>query len=156
MKIKTASTALILLACQPLLAQDEASKKLMTEGQALYATCMACHGQDGKGIAAGPSKMAPSLEGSAIVNGDPAALALVLLKGIAKENQDYLGMMMPLEGSLPTEEKLAAIMTYVRGSFGNKASAVTPEEATKYREQWKDVKAPVTRAKIAESAKPKP
>jgi mono/diheme cytochrome c family protein len=148
--------ALTLFAAQPLLADEEATKKLMAEGQALYATCMACHGQDGKGVAAGPSKMAPSLEGSAIANGDPAAFALVLLKGIAKENQDYLGMMMPLEASLPTDDKLAAIMTYVRGSFGNKAAAVTPEEAAKFREQWKDVKAPVTRAKIAEVSKAQP
>ena len=154
--MKKSFIALTLFAAQPLLADEEATKKLMAEGQALYATCMACHGQDGKGVAAGPSKMAPSLEGSAIANGDPAALALVLLKGIAKENQNYLGMMMPLEASLPTDDKLAAIMTYVRGSFGNKSAAVTPEEALKYREQWKDVKAPVTRAKLAEAAKPQP
>lgn len=154
--MKKSLIALTLLAAQPLLADEEATKKLMADGQALYATCMACHGQDGKGVAAGPSKMAPSLEGSAITNGDPSVLALVLLKGIAKENQDYLGMMMPLEASLPTDEKLAAILTYVRGSFGNKAAAVTPEEAAKYREQWKDVKAPVTRAKLAEVTKAQP
>ena len=154
--MKKSFIALTLFAAQPLLADEEATKKLMAEGQALYATCMACHGQDGKGVAAGPSKMAPALEGSAIANGDPAAFALVLLKGIAKENQDYLGMMMPLEASLPTDDKLAAIMTYVRGSFGNKAAAVTPEEAAKFREQWKDVKAPVTRAKIAEVTKAQP
>lgn len=154
--MKTTTITLILLAAQPLLADEEATKKLMADGQALYATCMACHGQDGKGIQAGPSNMAPSLQGSAITNGDPSVLALVLLKGIAKENQDYLGMMMPLEASLPTDEKLAAIMTYVRGSFGNKSAAVTPQEAAKYREQWKDVKAPVTRAKLAEASKAQP
>jgi mono/diheme cytochrome c family protein len=154
--MKKSFIALTLFAAQPLLADEEVTKKLMTEGQALYATCMACHGQDGKGTQAGPSKMAPSLEGSAIVIGDPAALALVLLKGIAKEKQDYLGMMMPLEASLPTDDKLAAIMTYVRSSFGNKSAVVTPEEATKFREQWKDVKAPVTRVKIAEVTKAKP
>jgi mono/diheme cytochrome c family protein len=152
MKIK--ALAFILIAAQSLHAEDEATKKLMTEGQALYVTCMACHGQDGKGIQAGPSKMAPSLEGSAIVNGKPEVLALVVLKGIAKENQDYLGMMMPLEASLPTDDKLAAILTYVRGSFGNKSAAVTIEEAAKYRAQWKDVTAPVTRAKIMEAEKP--
>lgn len=150
------SIALLLTIGQPLLAQDAATAKLMADGQALYATCMACHGPDGKGISAGPAKMAPSFEGSAITNGDPSILALVILKGIAKENQNFLGMMMPLEASLPTDDKLAAIMTYVRNSFGNKSSAVTPEEAAKYRAKWKDITAPVTRAKIAELSAAKP
>lgn len=155
--MKIASTLTILfLAAQPLLAQDDALAKQMAEGQALYATCMACHGADGKGISAGPMKMAPSFENSAITIGEPSVLALVLLKGIAKENQNYLGMMMSLEASLPTDDKLAAIMTYVRNSFGNKASAVTAEEAAKYRAQWKDITAPVTRAKIAELSQAKP
>jgi mono/diheme cytochrome c family protein len=148
--MKIVSTALLLLIGQPLFAQDEATKKLMTDGQALFATCMACHGADGKGAAAGPSKMAPSLEGSAIVNGDPAIFALTLLKGIAKTDANFLGMMMPLEASLPTDDKLAAIMTYVRASFGNKSAAVTVEDAAKYRAKWKDITAPVTRAKLAE------
>jgi mono/diheme cytochrome c family protein len=100
--------------------------------------------------------MAPSLEDSAIANGDPAIFALTLLKGIAKENQDYISMMMPLEAALPTDERLAAIMTYVRGSFGNKSAAVTPAEAKTYRAQWKEVKGPVTRAKLAEFTQSKP
>ena len=76
-------------------------------------------------------------------------MALVVLKGIQKEGTEYLGMMAPLGAALD-DEKLAAVMTYVRGSFGNKGAAVTKEDAAKYREQWKDIKAPVTRAKIAE------
>jgi len=87
-------------------------------------------------VAAGPSKMAPSLEGSAIANGDPAAFALVLLKGIAKENQDYLGMMMPLEASLPTDDKLAAIMTYIRNAWGNGAPPISTEAVARYRESF--------------------
>src|SRR6478736_4983618 len=50
------------------------------------------------------------------------------------------------------DEKLAGVMTYVRGSFGNKAPAVTAADAKKYREQWKDIAGPVTRAKLAELA----
>jgi mono/diheme cytochrome c family protein len=47
--MKKSLIALTLLAAQPLLADEEATKKLMADGQALYAICMACHGQDGKG-----------------------------------------------------------------------------------------------------------
>lgn len=134
---------------------DEAQKaKLMEIGKANYATCMACHGADGQGLPAGDKKMAPSLVDSKIAVGDPAQLALVILKGIQKENQDYLGMMAPLEMALD-DEKLAGVMTFIRNSYGHKASVVTPEDAKKFREQFKEVKAPVTRAKIAELVAPK-
>ena len=131
---------------------DEAeTAKLMETGKMSYMTCAACHGMDAKGVQAGPSKMAPALIDSKVALGDPSIMALVVLKGIQKEGTEYLGMMAPLGAALD-DEKLAAVLTYVRGSFGNKAPAVTKEDAAKYREQWKDVTAPVTRAKLAELA----
>lgn len=126
----------------------------MEAGKASYMLCAACHGMDGKGLQAGPSLMAPSLVGSKIATGDPAVFALVVLKGIQKEGTEFLGVMAPLEAALD-DEKLAAVMTYVRGSFDNKAAAVTKEDAAKYREQWKDITAPVSRAKIAELSEKK-
>ena len=135
---------------------DEAeTAKQMEAGKASFMLCAACHGMDAKGVQAGPSKMAPTLVESKITTGDPATLALVILHGIQKEGTEYLMMMAPLGAALD-DEKLAAVMTYVRGSFGNKAAAVTTADAKKYREQWKDIKTPVTRAKLAElSAAPK-
>lgn len=130
-------------------ADDAETAKLMEAGKANFMMCAACHGMDAKGVQAGPSKMAPALAESKIVNGDPAIMAMVILNGIQKEGTEYLGMMAPLGAALD-DEKLAAVMTYVRGSFGNKATPVTPADAKKYRDQWKDIKAPVTRAKIAE------
>ncbi len=132
-------------------ADEAATAKMMETGKAAYMTCAACHGMDAKGVQAGPSKMAPSLIDSKIALGDPSIMALVLLHGIQKEGTDYLVMMAPLGAALD-DEKLAAVMTYVRGSFGNKGAAVTKEDATKYREQWKTITAPVTRAKLAELA----
>lgn len=123
--------------------------KLMETGKSSYMMCAACHGMDAKGVAAGPTLMAPSLIDSKVVLGNPSVLALVLINGIQKEGTQYLGMMAPLGAAL-SDEQLAAVMTYVRGSYGNKAPAVTVEDAKKYREEWKDIKAPVTRAKIAE------
>lgn len=130
-------------------ADDADTAKLMETGKANFMLCAACHGMDAKGVQAGPSKMAPPLAESKIANGDPAIMAMVIINGIQKEGTEYLGMMAPLGGVLD-DEKLAAVMTYVRGSFGNKSAAVTVADAKKYREQWKDIKAPVTRAKIAE------
>jgi len=128
-------------------AQDNAA------GQAAYATCAACHNADGKGLPLGEKKMAPSLVGSKVVTGDASVLALVILKGIKKEGTEYLGLMAALEAAYADDQKLADVMTYVRQSFDNKASAVTKEDATKYREQWKDIKSPVTRAKLDELLK---
>jgi mono/diheme cytochrome c family protein len=136
-------------------ADDAETAKLMETGKASFMLCAACHGMDAKGVQAGPSKMAPSLVDSKVALGDPSVMALVILKGIQKEGTDYLGMMAPLEAALD-DEKLAGLMTYVRGSFGNKAAPVTVEDAKKFRDQWKDIKAPVTRAKIAELSAPKP
>lgn len=122
-------------------------------GKAAYATCSACHNPDGTGLPLGAQKMAPSLVDSKVVTGDASALALVILKGIKKEGTDYLGLMAPLEAAYADDQKLADVMTYVRQSFGNEAGAVTKEEAAKYREQWKDTKEPVTRAKLEELTK---
>jgi mono/diheme cytochrome c family protein len=132
---------------------DEPEKaKLMEAGKAAYMACAACHGMDGQGVAAGPKKMAPSLTGSKIAMGKPDVFALVIQNGIAKETQDYLGMMAPL-GATMDDEKLAAVMTYVRNSFGNTGSIVTAADAKKYREQHKAITGPVTRAKIEELEK---
>ena len=133
---------------------DEAAKaKLMEIGKTAYATCAACHGADGAGLPVGTQKMAPPIGGSKLVTGKPDVLALLILKGIAKENQNYLGIMAPLEAAFPDDEKLAGILTYVRNSFGNSASVVTAEDAKKFRAQWAEIKTPVTRAKIDELEK---
>ncbi|GAA5480820.1 c-type cytochrome [Haloferula sargassicola] len=135
-------------------AQDDAAKaKLMETGKTAFATCMACHGPDGTGLPVGDKKMAPSLAGSPIATGKPDIFAGVILKGIAKETQDYMGVMAPLEATFQTDEMLAAIMTYVRSSFGNDAGMVTPEQAKEYRAKWADKKEPLKRADIEEMEK---
>lgn len=135
-------------------ADDAETAKMMETGKASFMLCAACHGMDAKGVQAGPSKMAPPLIDSKVALGDPSIMALVILKGIQKEGTDYLGVMAPLGAAL-NDEQLAGVMTYVRGSFGNKAAPVTAADAAKYREQWKDVTASVTRAKIAELSEKK-
>ena len=131
----------------------------MQTGQAAAATCMACHGADGKGLPVGAMKMAPALTDSAIVNGDPEALALVILKGIKKEGTEYIGIMAPLEATFKTAdgavdaEKLAGVMTFVRNSYGNEAGVVTPEQAKAAAEKFKDRQEPVTRDELKELTK---
>lgn len=123
--------------------------ELMEIGKSSYATCAACHGPDGKGLKAGPMLMAPSLVGSELLLGDPDAALLLTLKGIAKENMDYMGMMASLAAGL-NDEKLAGVLTYTRNSWGNSAPAITVEQAAAARAKFADVDAPagVKRADI--------
>ncbi len=114
-----------------------------------YALCSACHGVDGMGLNIGTMKMAAPLPGSAIVKGNPDLLGLVVLKGIAKEDAKYVGVMAPLEAALD-DAKLAATLTYVREVYGDKASPVTVEQAAAMRAKYADIKTPITRAKLAE------
>ena len=125
---------------------------IMASGQASFGLCAACHGMDGKGLKVGPAMMAPSLVGSEIVLGDPDKMALVILKGIKKETADYMGIMAPL-GAAFDDEKLAAVMTYTRNSFGNSAPVVTTEEAKKARERFAGLTDPtgVSRTKLDEA-----
>ena len=45
--------------------------------------------------------------------------------------------MTPFEHLLKDDE-IAAVLTYVRNSFGNKASAITPDDVKKVRAEVKD------------------
>ncbi|MEM1442128.1 MAG: cytochrome c [Verrucomicrobiota bacterium] len=123
--------------------------ELMEIGKAAYATCAACHGPDGQGLKAGPMLMAPSLIGSDLLLGDPDTALLIILKGIAKENMDYMGMMASLAAGL-NDEKLAGVLTYTRNEWGNSAPAITVEQAAAARSKFADVNAPagVKRAEI--------
>lgn len=140
-----ASLAFVSLACfSANAAPDPAQMKL---GKATYATCMACHGVDGKGLDVGPNKMAPTLVDSPLVSGDPDVLALIILKGIVKDAGNFVGIMAPLESALD-DNRLAAVMTYVRNSFGNSASPVTEPQAKAARKKYEKLKGSVKRSTI--------
>lgn len=114
---------------------------VMALGKASYAMCAACHGPDGAGIKVGTFLMAPSLIGSKILLGDPDLSLLVTLKGIAKENMNYMGMMASLAAGLD-DQKLAAVLTYTRNEWGNSAPPVTVEQSAAARAKYAGVNAP--------------
>jgi mono/diheme cytochrome c family protein len=55
------------------------------------------------------------------VLGNPARLIRIVLQG--KEG----AMLMPPVGASLTDDQLASVLTYIRRSWGNSASAITPE-----------------------------
>lgn len=98
---------------------------LMEKGKQVYTTtCQACHQATGAGI---PGAFPPLAE-SEWVNGSPRRMAAIVLHGLQGEitvkGQKYQGAMPPFKDQLKPED-VAAVATYVRGSFGNTSAAVT-------------------------------
>ena len=95
-------------------------------GKALYAqNCLSCHQADGGGV----ERMNAPLTKTAWVLGDKTRLAKVLLngmQGVDIEGETYTNVM-PAFATL-SDQQLADVLTYVRNSFGNKASAVKAAE----------------------------
>ena len=106
----------------------------MEVGKAQFLVCGACHGQNGEG---GP--IAPPLAGSDWVKGPVSNLIRIQLRGlqgpitVSGKEYNMPGGMAAL--SYQTDAQIAGVLTYIRNSFGNKASAVTPEQVAALRSE---------------------
>ena len=116
---------------------------LFTKGKAIYARdgfCNTCHQPDGKGLSAAGF---PPLNATKWVLGNDERLIKLVLKGlygpIEVLGKKYPGHvpMTPFEGLL-NDDEVAAVLTYVRNSFGNKASAISPSKVKEVRAATKD------------------
>ena len=107
------------------------SGPVLAQGKSVYAqNCLTCHMADGLGV----DGMNPPLVKTDYVLGDKTRLTKVLLnglQGVEIGGEQYHGVM-PAQESL-TDAQIAAVLTYVRNSFGNKASAVTVSEVKAVR-----------------------
>jgi mono/diheme cytochrome c family protein len=106
---------------------------VMEIGKVQFMVCGACHGQNGEGSPAGPP-----LAGSELVSGPISNLILIQLRGLKRGPVTLKGIdynfpagMTPM--AYQTDEQIAGVLTYVRNSFGNKASAVKPEQVAPLR-----------------------
>ena len=106
---------------------------VMELGKAQYVLCTACHGADGNGL----PNLGPPLAGSEWVLGPVQNLIRIQLRGltgpITVKGVEYNPPAPMAPMSYQTDEQLAAVLTYVRNSFGNKASPVTPEQVKALR-----------------------
>lgn len=116
---------------------------LLIKGKAIYARdgfCNTCHQPDGKGLSAASF---PPLTTSNWVIGNDERLIKLVLKGlygpIEVLGKKYPGQvpMTPFGGML-NDDEVAAVLTYVRNSFGNKASAISPDKVKEVRAATKD------------------
>ena len=96
----------------------------MTRGKQVYLqVCLACHQVDAGGV----QGMTPTLVKTTYVLGPKTPLIKIVLNGmtgaVTINGDDFHNVMAP--HSDLTDQQIADVLTYVRNSFGNKASAVT-------------------------------
>ncbi len=109
---------------------DQATMKL---GAAIYADeCAGCHAANGQGA----TGLFPALNGSPVVQqADPTSLLHIVLRGARSvaTNGAPTGAAMPEFGWLLKDDEVAAVLTYIRNSWGNAASTVSAAEVGKAR-----------------------
>ncbi|MFL5788014.1 MAG: c-type cytochrome [Flavisolibacter sp.] len=103
-------------------------------GKTVYAAnCLTCHQVDGSGV----PNLNPPLIRTKWVLGDRSVLIKQVLNGskgkIEIDGESFHNVMPPL--SKLTDQQIADVITYVRNSFGNKGSIVTPQQVKSIRDK---------------------
>jgi mono/diheme cytochrome c family protein len=102
-------------------------------GAAIYRDqCSACHGLDGKGVA----ELFPSLAESSMVRSeDPTTSIRIVLRGARSvgTSAQPTASGMPSYGWQLNDNEVAAVLTYIRNSWGGKADAIAAEQVSKVR-----------------------
>jgi len=118
-----------------------------SQGQVLFEmACMPCHQPDGKGLAG----VYPSLADSDRVQGSPDALIRIVLHGLegpiqvnGVPFQSTVPAQMPSFAGLP-DDQLAALLTYLRGAFGNDAGDISADAISRIRAATRERQKPWT------------
>ncbi len=111
---------------------------LFAKGKEIYARdgyCITCHQPNGEGL---PNAGFPPLTGTPWVLGDEDRLIKLTLHGLMGpmevQGRPYAGQVpMTAFGGLLKDEEVAAVLTYVRNAFGNKAPAIAADKVRAVR-----------------------
>jgi mono/diheme cytochrome c family protein len=113
----------------PLRADDP----VMQAGAAIYRDqCSACHGLDGHGV----PQLFPSVADSSMArSNDPTTSIRIVLRGARSvaTAAEPTAPGMPSYGWQLSDAQVAAVLTYIRNTWGGSASAVPPRAVTKAR-----------------------
>ena len=120
------------------------------DGSKIFATtCVVCHELDGTG----KEQLYPPLAGSEWVQGDEAKLIRIILHGLTGPvevaGETFSGAM-PGWGPVLEDKDIAAVATYIRSSWGNKAAPVTAAKVTSIRAATTSRKVPWTVPELAQ------
>jgi mono/diheme cytochrome c family protein len=116
---------------------DKPDDRLMKQGEAIFQdNCAACHRMDGSGV---PRYFPPIQHDANVQQSDPTSLIHFVLAGTRKVPVDTA----PTPLSMPafewklSDQQVAAVLTYVRNSWGNSAPVVRAEEVADLRKKLK-------------------
>ena len=129
----TCASTLLLMAAQT--KPKPVPKKVLENGKKVYDTyCLPCHQQDGSGV----PNMTPGLVKTTWVTGDKKRLVELIIKGmkgVEVDGETYDNVMAAHD--YLTDQEIADVTTYIRNSFGNKASLIAPAEVKAIRAKIK-------------------
>ena len=137
-------------AAAPAMTSAEAAR--FNRGRRHYRACRSCHNEDGRG----QEGLGPSLVHSPWVLGSPERLVALVLQGIEGpievhgETWDDLMPGFAADPRLP-DDAIAALLTYIRRSWGNTADPVPPELVTAVRQRTADRVDPWTAPELEEA-----
>lgn len=108
--------------------------------------CLSCHQANGAGIPGTYPPLAASEYANAADPGVPARIVIHGISGpITVHGATFNSLMPPYGvGVVMADEEIAQLLTYVRSSFGNSASAVTAADVAKAREATASHTGPMT------------
>ncbi|MGA8534613.1 MAG: cytochrome c [Candidatus Tumulicola sp.] len=94
-----------------------------SDGARVYITnCSSCHQLDGRGV---PGAF-PALAGDPVVTGDPGRVISIVKFGRRRSAQSgAFGGVMPAWNGLLSDGDIAAVVTYIRFAWHNRANPVT-------------------------------
>ncbi|MGJ3243980.1 MAG: c-type cytochrome [Opitutales bacterium] len=105
---------------------------LYGRGERIYTQqCQQCHQANGMGA---PGAY-PPLVGSQWVTGSAPRVSKILINGLVgpiEVNGNTYNGNMPAFGNVLRERDIAAVLTYIRNTWGNEAPAITPDEFAQY------------------------
>ena len=118
------------------LLKAQSLKASMDRGQKVYEkVCLSCHMADGGGV----PHLNPPLSQTSYVLGDKSKIIYIVLHGMTDRipiEDEFYSNNMAAHTDL-NDQQIADVLTYVRNSFGNKASAVTAAEVKAVRNKKK-------------------
>ena len=135
-KVTTTAICFVLVLYMFAQAKKPVSQPSAKRGKQVFeTTCITCHQKDGGGV----PHLNPPLIKTQYVLGDKARLIQIVLKGLNQPieiEDDTYSNPMPAQSQL-SDQQIADVLTYVRNSFGNKASAVTVAQVKAERAKTK-------------------
>jgi mono/diheme cytochrome c family protein len=115
---------------------EDPAMKVAREGAIVFnSQCSPCHQADGNGL---PNQFPPLAGSEWVLAEGPNRIIRIVLNGaqgpIKVKGMDFNGAMNAFKDGLD-DKQIAAVLTYVRNSWGNKASLVKPEEVAAIRKE---------------------